>query len=378
MLNMTRHLAILAAISAFLFLLPCLALAYSTRDLEGVWMVDFSGSDSRWRVTVGQTGLVTGFFHNRYKTHSFEGQFTVDEEGLLSGWIHRDQTDDTRRRFTAKDMIYGAFYPSGTMELIVEVDWSYQGGLPENETYSSVWARIDFGSDPISDFVNPLGMMFRMIPAGRFMMGSNIGDADEQPVHQVEITKPFYLSVFEVTQLQWQAVMEEDPSWFKGCDECPVDRVSLGKINLFIKRLNGEEGRSKYRLPTEAEWEYASQAGSNSWWHFGDEERFLREYAWYEYNSAGKTHHVGQKKPNAWGLYDMQGNVWEWCQDWYGADYYERSPSQDPQGPQNGNDRVIRGGAWSTRAFNTRSANRSNDDWLSGTSKCGFRLVRDP
>ena len=161
------------------------------------------------------------------------------------------------------------------------------------------------------------GMEFVLIPAGKFMMGSDSGESNGKPVHEVRISKAFYLGKHEVTQGQWQKVMGNNPSIFKGDAILPVENVSWEDVQEFIHKLNAKEGDTKYRLPTEAEWEYAARARTATIYSFGNDERQLGEYAWYFPNSGNKTHPVGQKKPNAWGLHDMHGNVWEWVQDCY-------------------------------------------------------------
>src|SRR4029434_679147 len=157
--------------------------------------------------------------------------------------------------------------------------------------------------------VNSLGMPFVLVPAGEFLMGSADGADDERPVHTVRISQPFYLGQYAVTQAQLQAVMESNPSQFTGDPNRPVEQVSWEDVQEFIRRLHAREGGAAYRLPTEAEWEYAARAGSTTAYCFGDDPRQLREYAWYSENSGGQTHPVGQLKPSAWGLYDMHGNV---------------------------------------------------------------------
>ena len=213
-----------------------------------------------------------------------------------------------------------------------------------------------------------------LIPAGEFLMGSDAGDSDEKPEHRVRITKPFYLGKYEVTQEQWAAVMGNNPSRFQG-PKNPVEQVSWDDCQEFCRRLSAKEGK-EYRLPTEAEWEYACRAGSTGEYCFGDEGSRLGEYAWYLSNSQRETHAVGQKRPNAWGLYDMHGNVWEWCADHYDQDYYRNSPVDDPQGPSGGAYRVNRGGSWVSTAGFCRSANRGrNSPGIRGNS-LGFRLAR--
>ncbi|MCL2122613.1 MAG: formylglycine-generating enzyme family protein, partial [Desulfovibrionaceae bacterium] len=169
-------------------------------------------------------------------------------------------------------------------------------------------------------YTNSIGIKFVLIPAGSFLMGSDARALNEKPPHRVHISKPFYLGKFEVTQEQWQAVMGNNPSRFKGPDN-PVEGVSWEDVREFIQRLNEKEGHRRYRLPTEAEWEYAARGGTSSRWSFGDDAGLLDQYAWYKDNSEDTTHPVGQKKSNPWGLHDMHGNVFEWVQDWYGGDY---------------------------------------------------------
>ncbi|MGH9845227.1 MAG: formylglycine-generating enzyme family protein [Blastocatellia bacterium] len=207
------------------------------------------------------------------------------------------------------------------------------------------------------------------LPGGEFTMGSNDGDNDEKPPHRVKLS-PFAIGKYEVTQRQWKAVMGDNPSNFKG-DDLPVERVSWEMVQTFLQRLNG-----RYRLPTEAEWEYAARAGSQGRYSFGDDENELRNYAWFSDNSNSQTHPVGKLKPNGFGLFDMHGNVREWCSDLYDANYYKQSAGTDPQGPSTGTDRVYRGGGWSNVAVACRSADRSRDAPGGRYDDLGFRLVR--
>lgn len=221
--------------------------------------------------------------------------------------------------------------------------------------------------------VNSIGMEFVLIPAGTFVMGSERGEPDERPTHQVTISKAFYLGKYEVTQEQWQAIMGNNPSMFRGTPRAPVEQVWWTDVQQFVAALNAKEGTQVYRLPTEAEWEYAAKAGTMTAYSFGDDASRLGEYAWFKDNAGGKTHPVGLLKPNPWGLYDMYGNVMEWVQDWYGT--YPAGAVTDPQGAPTGTHRMRRGCAWNNTATVCRSANRYSvagfrDDFL------GFRLVR--
>jgi formylglycine-generating enzyme required for sulfatase activity len=216
-----------------------------------------------------------------------------------------------------------------------------------------------------------------LIPAGSFMMGDEKGEDRHKPVHKVSITKPFHLGKYEVTQEQWKAVMGNNPSRFKGASN-PVEQVSWDDSQVFLGNLNAKAGGQggKFVLPTEAQWEYACRAGSTGKFCFGDDEEQLGEYAWYEKNSGKRTHPVGEKKPNAWGLYDMHGNVWEWCQDWYGA--YGAEAVTDPSGPIMGSFRVARGGCWNYPPSRGRSARRALGRPGDRTVNLGLRVARVP
>ena len=215
------------------------------------------------------------------------------------------------------------------------------------------------------------------IPAGSFMMGSEENDPSaydsEKPQHQVTLHE-FYLGKYPITQEQYQAVMGNNPSHFKDNPKNPVERVSWDEAKAFCKKVYDITGK-KVRLPTESEWEYACRAGTQTCYYFGSSENQLESYAWYDKNSGSKTHPVGQKKPNAWGLYDMHGNVWEWCEDkWH--DNYRGAPDDEKPWIQGGKTfRVLRGGCWDNSARGCRSSYRPWGDPIPWNHDYGFRIA---
>ncbi len=266
--------------------------------------------------------------------------------------------------------ISGTPTAAGTFDFTIEVT---SGGETDTADLSITVADggtglgVGFGDD-----------QFSLIQAGTFQMGdiTGNGDADELPVHTVNITQDFYMQKTEVTQGQWRAVMGSNPSLFSDCgDTCPVEEVSWNDIQDFLAALNALYPGRDYRLPTEAEWEYAARAGTTG--DYGGT-GVLDEMGWYRDNSAvdgtRQTHPAAQKQPNAWGLYDMHGNVWEWVQDWYGN--YPSEAVTDPMGPASGSDRVLRGGSWHSFANIARSAYRYEYDPSARVIDYGFRLAR--
>ncbi len=245
-----------------------------------------------------------------------------------------------------------------------------------------------------------IGMTFVLIPPGEFEMGSTEAEVAkllaearatkqpswyidrlpaEAPQHRVRITKPFYLGVTEVTQEQYERVMGANPSNFKGA-QLPVEQVSWEDAVEFCRKLSelpAERSAGRvYRLPTEAEWEYACRAGTTTRWYGTDDEAALQEQAWFRANSGKTTHPVAQKRPNAWGLYDMHGNVRDWCSDWFGDRYDATSPLDDPIGSTRGSDRVYRGGGWNCRASFCRASFRNRHVPGTRRNDLGFRLAR--
>jgi formylglycine-generating enzyme required for sulfatase activity len=217
-----------------------------------------------------------------------------------------------------------------------------------------------------------ISLAFIEIPSGTFLMGSPASERErdtDEVQHQVTLTKPFYLGICEVTQEQWQAVMGTNPSKFKG-GKRPVENVSWYEGGEFCRKASELTGR-KLRLPTEAEWEYACRAGTTTAYNTGD--TLPGDQANF---AANESKDVGSSSPNSWGLYDMHGNVWEWCSDWYGG--YPTSSVTDPQGPENGSFRVVRGGGWNNSATYCRSATRGKNIPGDRNNGDGFRLVMDP
>jgi formylglycine-generating enzyme required for sulfatase activity len=247
-----------------------------------------------------------------------------------------------------------------------------------------------------NSFRNSIGMEFKLIPAGTFRMGSPDSDREaqgfEKPQHEVTISKPYYLGKFEVTQAQWEAVLGENPYTRDRSNpyyNLPGMRARITRPNHpatvswndaqeFIARLSQMEGHERYRLPTEAEWEYAARAGTETAYSFGNNKADLGRYAWHgEDFASGGTHPVGTKEPNPWGLYDVHGNAWEWVQDWFDPAYYARSPAIDPKGPEQGAKRVVRGGSWHVTATSWRTAFRRDYEPDYRGISIGFRVAMD-
>lgn len=218
---------------------------------------------------------------------------------------------------------------------------------------------------------NPLtGMEFMFVPGGCFQMGSEKGNSDEKPVHEVCVSD-FFMGKYEVTQGQWRRVMGYAASRFNTCgDDCPVEQVGWNEVQEFISTLNKMTGK-KYYLPTEAEWEYACRSGGKNEDYCGGND--VGSVAWYDRTVAGRTHPVGQKKPNGLGLYDMSGNVWEWVQDWNGA--YDGRKQHDPSGPEASSSRVRRGGSWHYGAKQSRATWRSSGYPDDRAFDLGFRIM---
>lgn len=261
--------------------------------------------------------------------------------------------------------------------LLVAMCW------PPNQTVSAGnkgHAYPTFQASEVSDFRNytdSLAGEFVAVRGGTFQMGSDSDDPDEAPIHSVMI-EDFWMGKFEITQAQWRNIMGTNPSMFSGCDQCPVEQVSWFDVQLFIQRLNAKVGLT-YRLPTEAEWEYAAGGGSaqRTRWAGTNEETQVENFAWFALNSGNKTQVVGLKKPNTLGIFDMSGNVWEWCEDDWHDSYLNAPQDGSPwvnlfRGPT----RVYRGGGWFLGLNYCRVSHRFSNDPENKSEIIGFRLVR--
>ena len=214
-----------------------------------------------------------------------------------------------------------------------------------------------------------------LVPGGAFLMGSDDGEADEKPIHSVTLSS-FYIGKYEVTQKQWREVMGKDPInlKFAGCDNCPVERVSWNEVQIYLQKLNSKTGKI-YRLPTEAEWEFAARGGKGSNSNTYSGSNHIGAEAWFLGNSESKTHSIGGKKANELGVYDMTGNVWEWCNDWYDDNYYSSSTSENPKGPTTGSYRVYRGGGWNDTPLFCRVTRRGDNAPSDSSGDLGFRVA---
>jgi formylglycine-generating enzyme required for sulfatase activity len=317
-----------------------------------------------------------------WSKHSVKSDWVKDEAGSDKRKIVPVFIDDVKiplgfRQIHALNFIdWMGTLPYPEFDLLLESVTEMVGrpiSIAEQKKEPEVTKKSGEEEEPKKTFTNSIGMKFVLIPAGEFMMGSNEYDS-EKPVHNVTISKPFYLGVYPVTQREWKAVIGDNPSGFKG-DDLPVENISWHDAQEFINKLNEKEEISKYRLPSEAEWEYAARAGTTTRYSFGDDESKIGEYAWYWENSGNKTHPVGQKQSNPWGLYDMHGNVWEWVQDKY-HNGYDGAPIDGSAWEDGGGaDRVFRGGGWDCTAELCRSAFRFFND--PGDLDLGFRLLQE-
>jgi len=357
-----------------------------------------------------------GFLHYGELGYGFgpnnDGRLLLTKVGVGGVYSSKLRITDTRFHHVAvtKDGSLVTFYVDGESEVVESYDpgfvfntpvaigargpdmaGSFLGLIDELAVYSRALTKSEIQSNYTAgraggnlpktepelesiDLGGGVKMEFVLIHPGSFTMGTKMGSAedyeDEKPAHRVTLSRSFYFGKFEVTQEQWEAIMQSNPSKFEG-PKLPVENVSWDDAQAFLAKLRQKTGR-KFALPTEAQWEYACRAGSVTLYSFGDNDARLGEYAWFADNSDGTTHPVGQKAPNQWGLYDMHGNVCEWCADWYSAPYPSGAVI-DPEGSSSGTWRVIRGGAWSAPPSGLRSSNRDSN-WR-GFQRAGLRCV---
>ncbi len=328
-----------------------------------------------------------------------DGRMTFDNQSGLSGSLGKGETDAVTVRVNTAGL--------NTGEYRNRIVFENQSDTTEADGTQYIPVRVDITQTTGGSlYTNTIGQTFVYIEPGTFTMGSptnELGRGSDETQHEVTLTQGFYMMTTEVTQGQWRAVMGNSPSRFSNCgSDCPVERVSWNDVQTFISTLNSLEGTDRYRLPTEAEWEYAARAGTQTSLPNGaisvtgcEYDPNLVEIGWYCYNSevaysgcfdntqnsvggspCSGTHPVKQKLPNNWGLYDVIGNVWEWCSDWYGD--YPTGAVTDPTGPTSGSVRVFRGGNWYFHAMNSRSASRhmATPDYIG--FHVGFRLVANP
>ena len=306
-----------------------------------------------------------------------DGEGLTPLEGVVAISDERALWDSVKDSRDVNDFrAYLNRYPKGLFAEIAGNRIRVLGGLNEPPPLVPPSQALARAGQVIKDCVDCPEMV--VIPAGSFEMGS-YDDAGSRPVHRVNIAG-FLLAKTEVTQGQWRAVMGSNPSYFGTCgDDCPVERVSWKEGQEFAQRLSQKTGKP-YRLPSEAEWEYAARAGRNTKWSFGDNKSQLSDYAWFRDNSQSKTQRVAQKRPNAFGLFDMHGNVWEWTQDcWHGN--YTGAPADGSAWTTaclDSNYRVLRGGSWNYGPQNLRSANRNRDTPDDRNINYGLRLARTP
>ncbi len=341
----------------------------------------------RWGEAVNGTGNRLTIEYDR--TRALTGFFKVVAENLVIPVplkVSGSRNRVIELSFTsASDKKYQVYYTFDFLRWAVFSDIIEGDGQRIALEYDvSEPAALFFKAETIQ--ITPVANMVR-IPAGAFLMGSPLTekdrDLDEDPLTQVELALNFWMGKFEVTQGEYEALMGDNPSRFKGDPKLPVEQVAWKEAVAYCTRLTELEQNAgrlpkgyTYRLPTEAEFEYACRARTTTRFSFGDDPDYtlIDQYAWYSNNSGSKTHPVGQKKPNAFGLYDMHGNVWEWCWDWYDSRYAGVTVT-NPSGPATGGSRIFRGGGWDYVASSCRSAFRNNVGPTRQTEYLGFRVV---
>ncbi|MFN9110037.1 MAG: formylglycine-generating enzyme family protein, partial [Bacteroidota bacterium] len=319
-------------------------------------------------ILIASVFLVYGYISSRKTSANVTSIQPVQTNGMNTDQVFQDslpQAMDTSPsiRDNQEDLYRKTYLDSLRMDSILKQESATNYSNQETNTNPIIQRLLS-------------NMVF--VQGGRFTMGCTNEqgydcEADEKPAHSVNISS-FSIGKYEVTQEEWEAVMGSNPSNFSNCPKCPVENVSWNDIQNFIDALNRQTGR-QFRLPTEAEWEYAARGGNRSGGHKFSGSDNIASVAWYDGNSGSRTHPVGQKAANALGLHDMTGNAWEWCNDWYGANYYSNSPGSNPRGPSSSDYRVLRGGSGLADPDFCRVSYRNYIHSRNRGNGSGFRLV---
>ena len=321
--------------------------------------------------------------------HAQEAQTQITAIGSRESEQQKQQAEEQAKK---DDQAYQVAFNTNTPESYNSYLITYPNGRHSSDAKAKIsgFKEREAFDEKVKLGLSAYSIRLIPIPAGNFLMGSSNEDEDERPLHKVTLDA-FRICDTEITQIQYETVMGSNPAYNKEYENNPVERVTWFDAISFCNKLSEKLGlescynlssgecdmtKNGFRLPTEAEWEYACRSATGSEYYTGDGPRVVVGAAWFVANSQEKSHQVGRKTPNAWGLYDMHGNVWEWCNDWYGKDYYGKSPEKNPAGPSSGSDRVIRGGSWIENAKGCRSARRKGFNPKKDYSDIGFRIVR--
>jgi formylglycine-generating enzyme required for sulfatase activity len=302
---------------------------------------------------------------------------TADCFLLINDTLKLEVSQGTAARLRLVEESYRVKAGSKVTSEVYETSFTLTAGQPKHLEVSLDLAVLN---SPVYRVAQEIQRNLVLLKGGAYTMGSDVakllGVKDEGPEHTVKIGALLF-GKYEVSQAQWEAVMGSNPSARQGCTDCPVENVSWDEIQEFVSKLNMISGR-KYRLPTEGEWEFVARSNlKEDMSHARDKKDFLRQYAWAAEDADKKSHPVGQKRPNSAGIYDLFGNVAEWCADWYDASYYKSSGMENPAGPANGKEKVVRGGSYLINALDFRPSLRDKRKPGTKSKEIGFRLVQE-
>ena len=356
-------------------------ISYASEDRDRVIPIVKALEEQGWSLFWDSTSIPVGKTWRHFINEGLEAARCIlviwSKQSVASEWVLEEADEGKERKILAPVLIDDVRPPRGFGQIQAARLIGWKGESSHSGFQQLIKALTGLLGLSKQKIANSIGMEFILIPAGSFTMGSSTGKTRYASAHEVKISQPFYLQTTEVSQGQWKKVMGENPSLFKECgDDCPVENVSWDDVQRFIEKLNQLEKTKAYRLPSEAEWEYACRAGTTTEYSFGDDSRILGEYAWYLDNSNKTTHQVATRKPNPWGLYDMHGNVNEAVEDdWH--DSYEGAPADGRAWVDRprGSERVGRGGSWDSDAQECRAVERG---FLRLGDRCrwvGFRLA---